>query len=241
LNGKSISDVGYKVARDIDGNGVINDLDWQEAIDRYLDQRPAGNPAGAANDAPTTSGFDLVEISDTAIDVAISLSEGFGDIENGTTALSYSIISNSDGALFDSVSIDPVTKQLVVNAADSVTGRAAIVVRATDSGGLNTDAVITIDVNRVNLPPEIHDLSILEVDFGMWLVSGRITDADDDVSDFIVEFSGVFVMRSAVNEEGEFLFSVYLDASQTGTEAVVVSDSHGLYSSIHTRPILPLS
>lgn len=238
LIGKTIADVGYKAIRDIDGNGTINSLDWQEAMDRYLEQRPIGNPAGASNDAPTTEGLELVEMWDSAIDVAVSLAGHFGDQENGGSGLTYSILSNSDASLFDSVVLNQTTKQLVLNSADSVTGRATIVVRATDANGLTTDTTLTIDVNRENQPPEILDLSIGHVGFGTWVISGRVVDPDDDVADFIINFSGVFEIRSAVDQNGEFLFAVIVDPGLMGTEEIVTTDPHGLQSLIHYRQII---
>jgi hypothetical protein len=237
LNGKTIADSQYKAARDIDGNGIINSLDWQEAIDRYLEQRPSGNPAGVGNDAPTTAGFDLVEITDTEMDVAISLVDQFDDAESGASGLTYMLLSYSNGSLFDSISINQTTQQLVVNAAANATGRSEVVVRATDSVGLTVDTVVTIDVNYENQPPEIWDLWITCVDYNTWVVTGRVVDPDDDVSDFIVYFSGVFTIRSAVDEEGYFLFAVYLDEGQAGVEEVVTVDPHGLYSEIYYRDV----
>jgi hypothetical protein len=237
LNGKTTADAAYKSARDIDGNGVINSVDWQEAIDRYFEQRPMGNPAGANNDAPTMTDFALVEIDDTEIDTAISLPPQFGDAEIGGSALSYSIVSYTNGELFDLIAVDNTTKQLVVNAADSSSGRSTVVIRATDANGLTVDSVITIDVNYENQRPTIVGLSITEGDFDIWIVSGRVVDPDDDVSNFIVNFSGVFTIRSAVDDEGNFFFGVPISPGQYGQEAVVTVDPHGLSSLTHYRDV----
>ena len=94
---------------------------------------PTGNPAGVTDDAPTTQGFDLVSITNHAIDVAISLWGSYADAENGASGLTYSIKSNSAPSLFDSVSINQATGTLTVNAAAGATGRAAITLSGTDS------------------------------------------------------------------------------------------------------------
>ena len=231
LNGKSTIDAGYITNRDIDGSGLIDSADWQEAVDRYLEHRPVGSPAGVNNDAPTTSGFDLVEISDAAIDVAISLTSGYGDAESGPTGLTYSIMSNSDGSLFDTASIN-ADQQLVLNAASGVSGRATIVVRATDAAGLFTDTDVTVDVDRQNQPPQINDFYIGSLGYNTWVVSGYVTDPDDDVSDFIVNFYGAFSMRSAVNEEGYFMFAVILEGENYEDEYAFTTDPHGLQSNV---------
>ena len=150
LDGKSTSSTGYIGKRDIDGDGIIDASDWQKALDRILQVLPTGSAAGTSNDAPTSSGFDLLKIDDDSVDVAISLLTGFADSESGSSGMTYSIVSNSNSALFDSASIDPSSHELVLNAADSASGRANIVVRATDAGGLSVDTTITVDVNYEN-------------------------------------------------------------------------------------------
>jgi hypothetical protein len=230
LDGKSTTSAGYIAKRDIDGNGLIDSNDWQEALDRALEALPSGSPAGTNNDAPTTSGFDLVQINDASVDVAISLVSGFGDAESGSSGLTYSILSNSNSALFDTASINSSTQQLVLNAANAASGRATIVVRAMDAGGLFVDTPITIDVDRENQAPEIINYVCASAGFGTWVISGDVTDADDDVSNFIVQFSGVFTIRSAVDEFGHFEFAVILDDDPQGVEYAITHDPHGLAS-----------
>jgi hypothetical protein len=236
LNGKSLADSTYKAARDIDGNGVIDSHDWQEAIDRYFEQRPVGNPAGASNDAPTITDVELVAITDTEIDTAISLADYFGDLENGGSGLTYSLLSQTNEAVFDSLAIDQTTKQLVVNASDSASGRSTVVVRATDANGLIVDATITVDVNYQNQQPIIDELVISDGDYDTVVVFGRVID-DDNVSNFIVNFAGVFNIRAAVDEDGYFCFAVPLSPGQYGTEEVFTTDPHGLSSLTHYRDV----
>lgn len=232
LDGKSTTSPGYIAKRDIDGSGLINSSDWQEALDRALETLPSGSPAGTNNDAPTTSGFDLVQISDASVDVAISLLSGFDDSEDGSSGLTYSIVSNSNSGLFDTASINPTTQQLVLNAASGVSGRATVVVRATDAGGLSVDTPMTVDINRENQPPEIINYFCAYVGAGTWVISGDVTDPDDDVSNFIVQFFGVFEIRSAVNELGHFEFAVILDGDPQGLEFALTHDPHGLASNM---------
>ena len=124
LDGKSTSSSGYVAKRDIDGSGLIDSTDWQEAWDRGGQVLPSGSPAGTNNDAPTTSGFAVVEISDDAVDVAICLPSHFDDVEDGGSGLTYSIVSNSSSSLFDTAAINPSTKDLVLNAANGSSGLA---------------------------------------------------------------------------------------------------------------------
>ena len=230
LDGKSTTSSGYIAKRDIDGSGLINSSDWQEALDRALDVLPNGSPAGTNNDAPTTDGFDRVPISDASIDVAISLLSDFDDAESGSSGLTYSILSNNNSELFDSASINSSTHQLVLNAASGMSGRATIMVRATDAGGLFVDTAITVDVDRENEAPEILNFTCANAGAGTWIISGDVVDGDDDVSNFIVQLYGVFERRSAVDENGHFEFAVILEESQQGVENAITYDPHELES-----------
>jgi hypothetical protein len=233
LEGKSTTSSGYIAKRDVDGSGIIDSSDWQEALDRAMDALPSGSPAGTNNDAPTASDFALMEVDDADIDVVLSLLSGFGDLESGSGGLVYSIKSISDPSLFDTISINQTTKELVVNAASEATGRATIVIRATDAGGLSVDIPVTVDVNFENQPPSIANLTFANAGAGTWIVSGDVSDPDDDVSNFLVQiFGDVFSIRSAVDENGHFEFSVVLDEEANGLEYAVVYDPHGAESNI---------
>ena len=232
LENKVTSSVGYVAGRDVDGSGTIDAMDWLEALARASQSLPGGSAAGTNNDAPTTSGLTRIQITDAAVDVALSLLAGFGDAENGSSGLTYSIVSNSDASLFDSVAINQSTKELIVNAASSVSGRSSIVIRATDANGLTVDTTVTVDVNRENIAPEIQNYMVSFLAANTWLISGDVVDGDDSVANFIVQFSGVIETRSAVDENGHFEFAVVIPEGTWGTEQAVTYDPHGAVSNV---------
>jgi hypothetical protein len=158
------------------------------------------------------------------------LLSNFDDYESSSSGLTYTIVSNSNSALFDSASINSSTNQLVLNAASNASGRATIVVRATDSSGLSVDMPVTIDVDRENQAPEILNFNCAYAGPGTWVISGDVVDADDNVAKFIVEFSGVFVIRSAVDETGHFEFAIILEGDPQGLAYAITYDPHGLAS-----------
>src|SRR5262249_4996870 len=144
---------------------------------------------------------------------------------------------NTDPTLFNSVTIDNSTKSLVVNATDSAVGRADIVVRATDAGGLSVDTTVTVDVKHQNQAPQIQNLTIGEVGWGIFVIKCDVSDADDNVANSIVQFSGVFQTRAAVDANGHFEFAVYLPDGQSGTEYVTTQDPHGQVSDTYWLPV----
>jgi hypothetical protein len=231
LAGKLVSSPGYIANRDINGDGIINSVDWLKALARSLQSLPSGSPAGTNNDAPTSSYVNRVEIWDSEINVSVSLLDYFSDIENGGAGLTYSIVSNDNAAVLDVATINQSTGTLLLSAAAGVTGRTNIVVRATDAGGLTVESLVTVDVNRTNSQPQIINFGIEQAgEFG-WIISGDVID-DDDVSNFIVEFYGVYVARSAVDENGHFEFAVLLLNGEYGPEYAVTRDPHGLASDV---------
>lgn len=236
-DGKSTTSTGYNSKYDLDGSGVINSTDWQFALTKVADSLPTGNPVGLANDAPTTSGFGLTSITNSAIDVAISLWSKFGDVESGASGLTYSIANNSAPSLFDSVSINTTTGQLVVNAASGVSGRANIEINATDPSGLTTRGRVPIDVNRVNLPPSIIHQEPQYQGGYTWLFKGTVTDPDDDVTGLLVDYYGVFEIRAAVDPDGTFEFAIILFGNPYGEEHAVVCDWHGAESEIEDMEV----
>jgi hypothetical protein len=232
LNGKSTTSPGYLAFRDIDGSGTINSADSQAVLNRVGHTLPSGTPVGTTNDAPTTSGFALLQIDNAALDYAISLFSAFGDAENGGSGLTYSIQSNSSPSLFDTAQINASTGELVLNAASGATGRARIVIRATDAGGLFTESTATIDVNRTNQAPVISNVWFSDVGGGTTIIQGTVTDPDDDVFYFTMYFWGVYFTRSGVSEDGHFEIALSVPEETWGTEYMITLDPHGAESNV---------
>ncbi len=228
--GKSTTDLGYEAMYDSDGSGVLEASDWDAVIDNAEESLPAGTPAGVGNDAPSASHIPLVDIDDHTIDVAISLFDAFEDTEDNDSQLSFQVIGNSNPSLFDTLSIDGSTGEITISTASSaVSGRAQVVVQATDTLGLSTATTIPIDVNRDNLPPSIYNYFAEEDEEDTWILSGYVSDPDDPIESLMVEFWGVFEARASVDQTGYFEFTVILDSHSAGYELGQVVDS-GLLS-----------
>src|SRR5207248_1677834 len=75
------------------------------------DQDTVNITVAAVNDTPTTSGIANVNTSEDASHIAVSLPGSFSDIEDASTALTYTIAGDTNAALFDSVSINPTTHE----------------------------------------------------------------------------------------------------------------------------------
>jgi hypothetical protein len=103
----------------------------------------------AVNDTPTTTGISDVTVVVNAADTSIDLYDAFADVEDADASLIFTVESNSNTALFTSVSV--VGQNLVLNYATDAFGTANITVRATDTGtpGLYVEDTFTVTVNEV--------------------------------------------------------------------------------------------
>jgi hypothetical protein len=106
------------------------------------------------NEVPTTSGIaDVIADEDSAPNV-IDLFAAFDDQEDPDSALSYTVVTNNNAALFDSTTIDATTGALALDYLADANGNADITVRATDTGGQFVDTTFAVTLNAVNDSPE---------------------------------------------------------------------------------------
>lgn len=236
-DGQTTLDANYSALHDVDGSGMINIMDWTNVITYFGSTVPAGQPAGATNDAPTTAGIASVLLDNAAVDEAISLFDAFEDAEDLDSQLTYEIIGNTNPSMLDTLSINQATGVLTLSAAENVSGRTTITVRATDSQGLSTETSIGADSDYTNLPPVIVSYSAEQFPGNTWVFTGVVVDPDDDVEGWVLEFGGVFETRATVNKNGYFEFAVILDEEEWGYEWVQAEDPHGLKSNAPQRLI----
>jgi len=204
--GKSTTDPAYDPVYDLDGDGLVEISDWQAVLDHLWTTLPTGTPAGVADDAPTTIGFDLEFITDRVNDTRVSLHAVFDDIEDADSAMTYTITSQTNSGLYDSVTIDSVAGDIVLNPASSGSGRNSITITATDTNGLSVSTVLTTDLDYANLPPVISNFTTSYLGGDVWEVSGTVSDSDDIVEGFILQLSGLFNVRVVVAEDGSFYY-----------------------------------
>lgn len=226
----------FSARADIDGSGVIDAADAQSIQARMGSMQASGVPVGVNDDAPSSSGRAYVMLDNTTSNFAISLWDLFEDAESGDEGMTYQILSNSNASLFDYVLFESGSGELLFNAATGASGRSELVVQATDSSGQTTLATLVADVFYENQPPVLDWLAISQGAY-TWIISGSVYDPDDDVSEMIVQFGGVFDIRCAVMEDGTFEFAVIVDTGHWGMESAYVLDPHDQASNFVMRVI----
>jgi hypothetical protein len=229
--GNVTTDAAYNVYEDIDGDGTVEASDRDVAYTNDGDTLPSGDPEGVGNDAPTTDGFADVNVNEDAANESLLIQPRFEDAETGDYDLTYTIVSNSNPSLFDSVTAD--IYYVTLDYADDANGSADIVVRATDAGGLFVDAVLHVVVAAVNDAPVISDFSKVYLGKNVWLLSGTVTDVDDDVEGFIVEFGGIEAVSGetwSVAADGTFAMPIYILPSEYGWVSAKTKDDDNAWS-----------
>jgi CSLREA domain-containing protein len=102
------------------------------------------------NAAPTTRGIPTLTVPEDAANSSLNLRNWFNDAEDGPAGLVYSVVGNTNAALFSSVSVGGPTDVLTLDYADDGNGVAHLTVRATASAGAYVDSTFAINVLSVS-------------------------------------------------------------------------------------------
>ncbi len=229
--GKNAGDAGYSIRYDLNGSGTITSDDVLIVQLKAGGVLPSGNPAGLTNDAPTTSGIPDVSVDAGTVDRVLSLTDFFADAETPADQLAYSIVKDTNPALFSSVSIDSSSK-LNLYFANSIKGDAILTIRATDSGGLIVDTTVAVHVSDA---PMIDDFVCIQGPGDFWTLTGTISDYDDPVEGDTITFGGVLAnyhLTATVDEEGVFDVTYELRGLESGTATAQTFDPHGVASNL---------
>ncbi|MEL7509558.1 MAG: carbohydrate-binding domain-containing protein [Cyanobacteria bacterium J06554_1] len=130
----------------------------------YFELRPQGD---LPNTAPTTSGIADVSVLEGSADTVVPLFDAFADAEDADTALTYTVVGNTNPTLVTSSAISSTDGELTLDYAATGTGSADITVRATDTEGLFVEDTFTVTVNDslANTAPTtsgITDITVTE-------------------------------------------------------------------------------
>jgi len=129
------------------------------------------------NYAPQTSNITNVTVNENASATVINLHDAFSDVEDADGELQYTVVGNSNGTLFNGISIDK-TGKLTINYAAKTVGTAQITVRATDSGGKFVETTFGVTVKAKINTPRTFDNNDVTV--------------RDDTSDTVIDLREVF-------------------------------------------------
>ena len=141
------------------------------------------------NGPPITTGILDVNVNEDAANYVANLKQVFEDNEDSDNDLVFTVVSNTNPSLFESVTIT-ATKSLVLDFAANQSGDADITIRATDTGGLFVEDQFHVNVAPVQDIPVFTTTPVTGILQGEnYLYEPVVTDAD--ISDVLV-YTNVF-------------------------------------------------
>jgi hypothetical protein len=122
------------------------------------------------NQPPTTLGIPAVTVQQDEAPTSLSLWDSFDDPNTADNSLDFSIVGDTNSALFSSTPIDNLTGKLTLNYAAGKSGQAMLTIRAVDPGGLFVDATLNVTVKPAssNAPPAWLTVPVA----GVWSFAG---------------------------------------------------------------------
>jgi VCBS repeat-containing protein len=190
------------------------------------------------NDVPTTAGIGNVTVDEDAANTIVDLFAAFADVEDADTALTYTVQSNSNPALFSSITVNGGLGTLTLGYPADMNGSSTLVMRATDTSGDFSDATFTVTVNAVNDAPVLTigaNQTVVE-DAGLQAMAGFATAAAGGGADEAVQTlsytlsnsnSALFSVQPTIDAAGILTFTAAPDASGSATVTVSLADSGG--------------
>jgi hypothetical protein len=222
MNGTS-----YITVRATDTAGNSNDTGF------YVNVAPV-------NDAPTATPIANVTVNQNAPNTVINLYDHFADIETADAQLTYSVYSNNNPALFQSIDITN-PQQFTLDYSAAGYGSANITIRAVDASGGYVDNSFTVVVNQVNQLPTLDGTGIPDITVGRNSVDtvlnldnyfGDTETADSNLRYEIISNSNPNIFSSvALTGGGHYLTLNYNDYAYYGYSYITVRayDSSGSY------------
>ncbi len=193
-----------------------------------------------SDSGPTTSGIPNRTVGIEAPNVTVDLFAPFADDVTSDSAMTFSVVSNSNPGLVSATSIDSNTGLLTLTFAGVTTGSATITVRAVDSLNQAVEATFTVVRNSsLNVAPTLDPISgrTIAEDAGLQTVSltGISAGAGDTQQSLTITATSSdpsiipnpTVNYTSPNATGSLSFAPIANATGTVTITVTVRDNGG--------------
>lgn len=162
------------------------------------------------NDAPTAPATQNVTVNEDADTSTIDLYDIFDDAEDADAALVYAVVSTNNPGLFTSPSPNVTGGHFLnLDYAPDANGKADVVVKATDTGGLFAQTTFKVTVNAINDPPTTSGIANVNV--------------DEDAPDTVINLGAAFADKE--DADNELNYEVTANSNAALFDAVTVNDS----------------
>ncbi len=182
------------------------------------------------NDTPTTSGLANVTVNEDAPDTVVNLFAAFADVEDADPALVYTVVGNTNAALFTSTAVNGAAGTLTLDYAPNAFGTADLTVRATDTSGAFVDTTFTVTVNPVNDTPMLVDNAFAITNNGSLALAAAnlsATDIDDAIATLAFTVAGVTNGRFELAAAPGVAITSFTQQQILDGEVVFVHDGSG--------------
>ncbi len=163
------------------------------------------------NSAPTTTGVaDITRDANSGSDT-VDLFAAFADEEDSDAQLTFSVVGNSNSALFSAITFDPVSGNLQLDYPADQSGSSIITLRATDRDGDSVETSFTVTIMPLNSTPTTTGLDNVSATTATPTAHINLRDFFDDAED------GADLLYAVANNSNPALASVAALDSSTGT------------------------
>jgi hypothetical protein len=195
--------------------------------------------------APTTTGLSAVSVLENAAPSTVTLSSAFTGTFDPGTALTYSIASDSNSALFSAATVNNTSDTLTLSFAPNTSGTANLVVEATDSVGKTVTTTLAVTVGFVNQAPTFTvgtNISVPEnagaQSFATWATNispGAGNPGTESVNFIIVSNSSttLFSVQPIVSSTGTLSFTPATGVNGSATISLELHNNGGTANGGH--------
>lgn len=163
-----------------------------------------------------------IRLNEDAEDIALDLSTMFGDADQASSTLRYTVVSNSSSSLIPRATVS--TTSLSIGLAKDASGTAVLRVRATDSGGLFAELSLTVIVAPVNDRPTTSGLAPISLTstartttVPLFPVFADVEDADSALAFSVAKISRPTAIESARIDAATGVLTVTAAPGATGS------------------------
>jgi hypothetical protein len=185
-----------------------------------------------ANDPPKASAIPNEVVNQGAGPSNINLRLYFSDDEDTPDELEYSVESNSNPNLFESVVING-NDVLVLTYKANASGKADLVIRAYDTVGAWVEATLTVNINGAPTTSGIANFSVNEdapdTTIDLWGVFDDDEDDDDELVYAVVSNSNSGLVVTSISGQRNLTLDYVENAFGAATIKVKATDRGGLF------------
>lgn len=195
------------------------------------------------NDPPVANNIsDIIDQEDAPLQATVDLYAAFDDPDDADEDLIFTVIGNTNPALFEDLIVNTETGRLELVYAENANGSSTLTIEAADPGGLTSSTSFRVTLTPVNDPPSMTPGPDITLDedpgpqsFNAWatdIVAGPPDESNQNISVSVsVSNPGLFSAQPSLNINGTNGTLTFTPAPQTDGQSsvtITLTDNGGL-------------